>query len=72
MENIEELEQQMLQAQRDLFKIQQDYVELMKGYAGFDDILESLAELKRANEELPKELTDKMNEVIAAVERRKS
>lgn len=72
MDEIENLQAQLLQAQRDLFKVQQDFVELMKGYNIFDDIQESLNEIKRANEEMPKELTDKIEEIMAAVERRKT
>lgn len=72
MEEIERLQQELIEAQRGLAGIQKDMDELLKGYSGFDDLIMGLEEMKRANEKLPEELTAKLEEIIRAVERRKT
>lgn len=71
MEDIERLQQELVNGQRQLAGIQKEMKELLTAYSGFDDIIAALEDMKRANEDLPRELEDKINLLLERVERRK-
>lgn len=72
MEEIERLQRELLDIQRQMVTLTDEYSEVMKMYTDFDYLQETLEIFKQKSMALPEDLIAKMDEVIAAVERRKN